>query len=71
MTRTGAEYHSKVGRIATLYVAGRWFLSLPTARIAKLQIIVYFHTPTYALLSYIIKSLKHFIHLTAPTCFDT
>jgi hypothetical protein len=30
----------------------------------------YFHTPTYALVSYIIKSLKHFIHLTAPTCFD-
>jgi hypothetical protein len=31
----------------------------------------YFHTPTYALVSQIIKSLKHFIHLTAPTCFDT
>jgi hypothetical protein len=31
----------------------------------------YFHTPTYALVSYIIKALKHFIHLTAPTCFGT
>jgi hypothetical protein len=31
----------------------------------------YIHTPTYALVSYIIKSLKHCMHLSAPTCFDT
>jgi hypothetical protein len=32
---------------------------------------IYLHTQNYALVSYIIKLLKDFIHLTAPTCFDT
>jgi hypothetical protein len=29
----------------------------------------HFYTPTYAHIYY--QSLKHFVHLIAPTCFDT
>jgi hypothetical protein len=42
----------------------------------KQKVLYYFHTPTYALVSYIVKSaliiyIKTFYSLTAPTCFDT
>jgi hypothetical protein len=43
---------------------------------ANSDVFNYFHTPTYALVSYIIKSaliiyIKTLYSLIAPTCFDT